>query len=200
MKYISFILIIFLACTKSVPEKEESDICYNIIIPHNSINRVVKTGVPPEEITGNFYEKEYYKKNKLVKVERYDSQNKLTDELNIPAVTVFSYSDEGKVKLIKYYDKQYRKTLENKLGYWSKEIVYSSPKITIEFFSDTSGNLLVIPDDTSERIDHIAPVIVYIKTKEGTLIKAFDSKFNLISESFGEKPCIPFIDCGENKY
>jgi len=190
----------FLGCTKSVPEKDENNIRYNIVFPQYSINKVLESNVLPAKITGKCYEKEYYKNNKIVKIERYNKDNDLTDDLNVPAVTAFDYSDDGKLKLVRYYDKNNKKTLDAKLGYWSKEIVYSSPKITIEFFSDTSGNLLMIPDNASERIDHIAPVIVYIETGEGTLIKAFDSKFNLISESYGEKPCIPFIDCGENKY
>jgi hypothetical protein len=182
-----------------VPERESTNIKYNIIEPQTSIYKIIKSNVVFEETTGKYFEKRIFQNNDLVKIERYDDQENLTDGLNIPAVTVLEYNKNHKVRFVKYFNRFNKKAVDPKLNYWSKEIIYSNANTLIEIFSDTTGSLLKLPKDKNEQINYIAPVIVYLNTAKGPLIKAFDSEFNLISEQFGEKPCIPFIDCGGNE-
>lgn len=197
MRYIVLLFLIsLLGCTKSVPEKEESDVRYNLIQPLESIYKIVKSNVTSDEIPGKYFEKEYFLNRNLVKIERYDQNGQLTDELGTPAISVFEYDQDDNLKFFRYYNKFGRKAEDKKLKFWSKEIIRSSSSTVIEFYSDTTGNLLTLPSESESQSNHIAPVIVYIETPEGTLIKAFDSEFNLLSEEYGEKPCIPFIDCG----
>lgn len=44
----------------------------------------------------------------------------------------------------------------------------------------------------------LSPILTYEYKNNKVFVKAFDENFNLLKETEGNKPCIPFIDCGEN--
>ncbi len=72
----------------------------------------------------------------------------------------------------------------------------------MEFYKDVNSKFLEIPKDSTGKIiykNFISPILSFEYLKNKIKIKAFDKNLNLLKESIGNKPCIPFIDCGENE-
>ncbi len=192
--------ILFISCGGgNIPV--EKKVTYNLIRPSAGIYEVYKKNVEEKETRGSFFEKNIFDGNHLVKIERYDKSGKLTDELFIPAITTFEYDQSGKVKYVKYFDKAGKPAETPKFNYSVIEYVYDSAgRVILEIYRDKNFELLSVPynkDGGIADINFIAPVLAYLYNDTELTIKAFDKNFNLIKESKGKKPCVPFIDCGE---
>ena len=71
----------------------------------------------------------------------------------------------------------------------------------MEIYRDSKSRFLKVPCDMNGKIikqDFLAPIITYQYLDDKLRIKAFDQNFNLLKEVIGNKPCIPFIDCGDD--
>ena len=86
-------------------------------------------------------------------------------------------------------------------GYWSIEYIYDETgRVRMEIYRDAEFKFLRVPRNMSGDIakkNFIAPILTYEYNNDTLKIKAFDENFNLLKEAIGDKPCIPFIDCGE---
>lgn len=205
IKHISILLILFML-TNCAPKSNNSEIKnriqYNLIQPENGIYVITEKNVE-EKQTGNFdYEKVYYENDKTVKIERYNKKGNLTDNFSVAAITNFEYDPNGNVKFIKYYDKNNSPAEDDLFGYWSIEYVYDEQnRVKMEIYRDAESKFLTVPRDNSgeiAKINFISPVLTYEYIGDRIKIKALDKNFNLLKEVYGDKPCIPFIDCGEN--
>lgn len=180
--------------------KEKYTVKYNLVEPKNNIYEIVKNDVDENEIKNNFFEKITLQNDKPLKIERCGKTGKLTDELFAPAVTVFEYYNNGNTKFVKNFDEKLKPLADKKFGYASIEYVYDElSRVRIEIYRDENFKFLQIPTDSTgsiTKVDFIAPILVYDYFDFQTRIKAFDQNFNLLKEVVGEKPCIPFIDCG----
>ncbi len=204
MKFINVVLImitVFLSSCGTQKKGTEMKTVYNLIKPSAGIYEVYKKNVKEQETAGNYFEKNFYENDKLLKIERYDKNGNLTDELFIPAITKFEYDNSGKVKYVKYFGKNGRPAETPKFGYSSIEYIYDGKgRVIIEIYRNKNFNLLSVPRTESGEIKNknfISPVLAYIYNGKDLTIKAFDKNFNLIKETKGKKPCVPFIDCGE---
>jgi hypothetical protein len=156
-----------------------------------------------EAVTKNLnFEKIYYEKDKVVKIERYNKNRVLTDDFSVAAITNFEYDPNGNVKFIKYYDKNNIPAENDLFGYWSIEYIYDEQnRVKMEIYRDAESKFLTVPRNNSgeiAKINFISPVLTYEYIGDQLKIKALDKNFNLLKEVYGDKPCIPFIDCGEN--
>jgi len=71
----------------------------------------------------------------------------------------------------------------------------------MEIYRDAESKFLEVPRNINGEIvkkDFLAPVLTYEYLDDKLRIKALDKNFNLLKEVVGDKPCVPFIDCGEN--
>ncbi|MBK7105036.1 MAG: hypothetical protein IPH62_07120 [Ignavibacteriae bacterium] len=180
---------------------EKNTVKFNLVEPQNNIYEIIKSDVEEKETKNNFHEKISYHNNKPIRIERCDKNGKLTDELFAPAITLFEYDKNENVRLIKYFDKSFKPFTNRNFGFASIEYVYDElNRVRIEIYRDDKFKFLQIPIDTTgsvAMVDFIAPILVYDYFDFQTKIKAFDQNFNLLKEVVGEKPCIPFIDCGD---
>lgn len=207
MKIKSLTLLIGLLLLSSCRSKiDNSEIIgrvqYNLIQPGNGIYAITKKNVE-EELTNNFdYEKIFYKKNKVIKIERYNKNGNLTDDFSVSAITKFEYDITGNVKIIKYFDRNGKPAENEMFGYWSIEYIYDEQhRVRMEIYRDSESKFLTVPRNNSgeiAKINFISPVLTYEYIGDNLKIKALDKNFNLLKEVYGDKPCIPFIDCGEN--
>lgn len=204
--FLFLVTLLFLSgCQKvdSTSNKISFETKYNLIEPATGIYVVIKKDVDEREIKDNFYEKVYFKNNKPFKIERYNSSGNLTDDLSVSAITKFEYNSDGKVKYVKYFDKENKKAVDKKFGYWSIEYIYDEfGRVRMEIYRDANNKFLTVPRDNSGNIakkDFLAPVLTYEYLGNQLRIKALDKNFNLLKEVLGDKPCVPFIDCGENE-
>lgn len=197
---IVMILILVFSCSDENTGNKVKAV-YNLIKPSAGIYEVFAKNVDKDKIKGNFYEKQIFENNRLVKIERYNKKGDLTDGLFVPAITVFEYDKDGKVKFVRYLDKNGNAANTPQFGYSVIEYVYGPDgKVIMEIYRDKNFNLLNVPRDENgniKNVDFISPVLVYLYNGNILKIKAFDKNFNLIKETEGDKPCIPFIDCGE---
>lgn len=200
LKYFIFINILILLASCGL-FKEKLVVKYNLISPKNNIYEIIKKDVSENEIKNNFFEKTSLLHNKPIKIERCDKNGKLTDELFAPAITTFEYYENGNTKFVKYFNKILKPFSDKNFGFASIEYVYDElNRVRIEIYRDENFKFLKIPYDTTGNVimaDFIAPILVYEYFDFQTRIKAFDQNFNLLKEIVGEKPCIPFIDCGD---
>ncbi len=203
LKYLSVILLSVLVSCGNNDTGEKVGVEYNLIRPSAGIYEVFEKGVSKEKVNGNYFEKNEFRNGKLVKIERYDKSGKLTEDLGVPAVTAFEYDGNGRVKFVRYFDKSEKAAETPKFHYSVIEYVYDSGgNVILEIYRDKNFDLLKVPKDESGKIKNtnfISPVLAYVYNGNKLTIKAFDEKFNLIKETTGKKPCIPFIDCGEQK-
>ena len=185
-------------------ENKQSDlkVVFNILQPSAGIYAIVEKDVPNEKITNQYFEKNTYENNKLVKIERFDKSGKLTDSLFIPAVTTFKYDSQNRVVYLHYYDKNRKIASHPKFNYSTIEYIYDEKgRVILEIYRDKNNRLLTIPKDFDEKLlnnSFLPPVLAYVYTDGKTIIKAFDKNFTFLKETTGKKPCIPFIDCGDN--
>lgn len=204
MKLLILLLIGFVfMSTGCEPKASEKNIVkYNLVKPGNGIYVVTEKNVGKEKINNSAHEKIYYNNNRIIKVERYDDNGSLTDNFSVSATTVFEYDSDNNVKMIKYFDKDGNKAEDELFGYWSIEYIYDEQsRVRMEIYRDADSKFLTVPRDNSgeiAKINFISPVLTYEYLDDKLKIKALDKNFNLLKEVFGDKPCIPFIDCGEN--
>ena len=196
-------LLLLISCKSKIDNSEITGrVQYNLIQPGNGIYAIIKKNVE-EEQTNNFdYEKIFYEKNKVVKIERYNKNGNLTDDFSVSAITKFEYDIAGNVKYIKYFDRIGNAAENEMFGYWSIEYIYDEQnRVRMEIYRDSESKFLTVPRNNSgeiAKINFISPVLTYEYIGDHLKIKALDKNFNLLKEVYGDKPCIPFIDCGEN--
>jgi len=202
-----FTLIISLMLTISCSETMNNDeqpylISYNLIEHGNDIYAIKQKDVDYKMTSGKNYEAVYWTGDKVIKIERYDENGNLSDEFSVAAVTSFEYDNEDRVKYLRYFDKNGEKWEDDVFGYWSVEYIYDEKnRVRMEIYRDSESKFLGVPRDNSgniAKINFLAPVLTYEYIEDKLRIKALDQNFNLLKEVLGEKPCIPFIDCGEN--
>lgn len=206
IKILIFILILtlFSGCQLDSQSDEEStsNLVYNIIEPGNGIYAISQKNTTKEATSDNNHEIVYYDNSNISKIERYDASGKLTDNFSVAAVTCFEYDNDNRVKYVKYYDRNENKWEDDIFGYWSIEYVYDETgRVRMEIYRDAEFKFLKVPRNMSgdiAKINFIAPILTYEYTNDTLKIKAFDENFNLLKEAIGDKPCIPFIDCGES--
>jgi hypothetical protein len=195
-----FYLLFCVGCTKSINQNSGLPATYNIIQPQNGIYVILKKGVSKKELLDNFYEKIISENNKPIKIERFDKVGKLTDELSTSAITKFEYNSDGKVHYVKYYNKHSKPAPDKTFGFASIEYIYDElGRVRMEIYRDENFKFLKIPKDEKgnfAKVDFLSPVLTYEYLDNGIKIKALDQNFNLLKEVIGEKPCVPFIDCG----
>lgn len=183
--------------------QRDNTVRYNLIKPGNGIYAIIKKNVTQKETENKPYEKKYFKKNKLQKIERYNSQNKLTDKFSVAAITKFEYDSNNHVKFVRYFNKENKKATDDNFGFWSIEYIYDyKDRVVMEIYRDAQNKFLEVPRNIKGEIvkkDFLAPILTYEYLGDTLRIKAFDKNFNLLKEVVGNKPCVPFIDCGENE-
>ncbi len=197
-----FLLLFIASCNSNKDANLVDYIKYNIVEPGNGIYAITKKDVPKEEILNSAHEVIFYQNNNVSKIERYNAEGKLTDNFSVAAITIFEYDTEGNVKFIKYFDKNGSPAEDELFGYWSIEYIYDEQnRVRMEIYRDADSKFLTVPRDNKgdiAKINFIAPVLTYEYINDKLKIKALDKNFNLLKEVIGDKPCIPFIDCGEN--
>lgn len=200
---ILLILLILTSCkTKTINSEITGSVQFNLIQPENGIYAITKKNVEEEQINNFDYEKIFYEKRKVVKIERYNKNGNLSDDFSVAAITKFEYDPNGNVKFIKYFDKNNIPAEDDLFGYWSIEYIYDEQnRVRMEIYRDAENKFLTVPRDNSgaiAKINFISPVLTYEYVGDQLKIKALDKNFNLLKEVSGDKPCIPFIDCGQN--
>jgi len=193
-------LFAFQYCTKPVEQKKNDNVVFNIIEPTSTIYKIVNRDVSIEEISLKYYEKIISDNGRIVKVERYSPQGKLTDKLNIPAISVYDYNQDNLIISLRYFDQNNKPIKIQKFGYWAKEFIYEKDnRIKMVINRDVDRGIIEVPIDSIDfKVNNYnAPVLVYNYEKDSVIVKAFDSKFNLLKSFSGTAPCIPFIDCFE---
>ena len=106
------------------------------------------------------------------------------------------------LKYLRYFDSFGNKWEDDLFGYWSIEYIYDNQnRIVMEIYRDSYSSFLEVPLDENKNIssnNFIPPILTYEYLDDNFRIKAFDKNFNLLKEVIGDKPCVPFIDCGES--
>jgi hypothetical protein len=191
-----------LSCSTDENNNLNSSVKYNIIEPGNGIYAIIEKNVNKSETENKNFETIYYQDNKIVRIERYNTAGILTDEFDVAAVTVLEYNTEGNVKYLKYFDKNGNHSEDEVFGYWSIEYIYDEQnRVRMEIYRDKDSKFLEVPRDNSgniAKVNFLSPILTYEYSDDKLIIKALDQNFNLLKEVYGEKPCVPFIDCGEN--
>lgn len=182
--------------------EEKSKVIYNIIEPGNGIYVVRKKNVKKSQLDKENYETIFYADNKVSKIERYNNGN-LSDEFSVAAITKFEYNSDGQLKQLKYFDKNDIASEDEIFGYSSIEYIYDEKdRVRMEIYRDKNNKFLEVPVDNYgniAKVNFISPILTYEYIDDKLKIKALDKNFNLLKEMIGDKPCIPFIDCGENE-
>ncbi len=197
---ILFAFLFIVSCTSCVNNNNQASLSYNLIQPQNGIYAITKKNVGKKELTNNYYEKVTSENNKVIEIERFDKRGNLTDELSTSAITKFEYNLNGTVHFVKYYDKYNNPAPDKKFGFASIEYIYDElGRVRMEIYRDKNFKFLDVPKDDKgniAKVDFISPVLTYEYLDNELKIKALDQNFNLLKEVVGNKPCIPFIDCG----
>ncbi|NNJ52620.1 MAG: hypothetical protein HKP17_05580 [Ignavibacteriaceae bacterium] len=197
----AIIILLSIQCTQQELRDVNNQVKYNIIEPGNGIYAIVEKDVNKKKTTDNNFETVYYDNDKIVKIERYNKSGELTDEFDVAAVTQFEYNLDGNVKYLKYFDKKGNRSADEIFGYWSVEYVYDEHnRVRMELYRDANSKFLEVPRDNSgdiAKVNFLSPVLTYEYIDNKLKIKALDQNFNLLKEVYGDKPCVPFIDCGE---
>ncbi|MCP5062656.1 MAG: hypothetical protein GY936_09350 [Ignavibacteriae bacterium] len=209
MRNIKYLLlsILFISllsgCIKEVKKTTDNSVKYNLIEPGNGIYAIVEKDVSKDRLENNFYEKVYFDEKLLIKIERYNKSSELTDELSVAAITAFEYNSDKKVKQVKYFNSMNQKFVDEDFGYHSIEYIYDEVgRVRMEIYRNANSEFLKVPRDDSgniAKVDFLSPVLTYEYVEDKLRIKALDQNFNLLKEVVGDKPCVPFIDCGENE-
>ena len=196
------LLLGLLSCIEKSDSAENYDsIKYNLVEPGTDIYVIKEKNVAEDKTRNKNFEAVYFQGDRPVKIERYDESGKLTDAFSVSAVTKLEYDGEGRVKYLKYFDKNGTRWEDDVFGYWSIEYIYDeNNRVRMEIYRDAESRFLEVPMDNSgtiAKINFLAPVLAYEYIGNKLKIKALDQNFNLLKEVYGDKPCIPFIDCGE---
>jgi hypothetical protein len=190
------------SCSTDENNNLNSSLKYNIIEPGNGIYAIIEKNVNKSKTENKNFETVYYQDDKILKIERYNTAGILTDEFDVAAVTVFEYNSQGNVKYLKYFDKNGNHSEDEVFGYWSIEYVYDEQnRVRMEIYRDKDSKFLEVPRDNSgniAKLNFLSPILTYEYSDDTLIIKALDENFNLLKEVYGDKPCVPFIDCGEN--
>jgi len=199
-----FSLILLLSgCTETKSVNNIYSFQYNLIEPGNGIYVITDKNIEKEKTKNNDFEMIHYNNNRIEKIERFNKDGNLSDDFNVSAITEFEYNSDGNIKYLKQYDKDGNKSEDEVFGYWSVEYIYDEQnRVVMEIYRDKESKFLKVPLDKSgnfEKINFLSPVLTYEYIGNDIKIKAFDQNFNLLKEIYGDKPCLPFIDCGENE-
>lgn len=175
---------------------------YNLIEPGNGIYVITQKDVTKENTKNKSFEAVYYENELVTKIERYNNLGNLSDSLSVAAITKFEYNSDNKVKYLKYFDKNGNNSEDEIFGYWSVEYIYDNlGRVRMEIYRDAESKFLEVPRDNSgniAKLNFLSPVLTYEYIDNKLKIKALDHNFNLLKEVLGDKPCVPFIDCGES--
>lgn len=197
------IVLLFSGCTETKSVNQIYSFKYNLIEPGNGIYAITDKNIEKVKTINNNFEMIHYKNNKITKIERYNKNGKLSDDFNVSAITEFEYNFDGNMKYLKQYDKEGNKSEDEVFGYWSVEYIYDEQnRVVMEIYRNKEAKFLEVPLDKSgnlAKINFLSPVLTYEYIENNIKIKAFDQNFNLLKEIYGDKPCLPFIDCGENE-
>jgi uncharacterized protein YkuJ len=199
-----FLLLIFLlsSCVEDQVNKKEYKI-YNLIEQGSGIYKITNKDVKPSEVKNNPHEEILYINDKIIRIERKNKYGNLTDDFSVPAITKFEYNSDDQVSEIAYFNKDHIRATHNLFRYHKIEYIYDDlNRVTIEIYKDVNSKFLDVPRDSLGNIskeNFISPVLTYEYLEDQIRIKAFDKNFALLKEIIGDKPCIPFIDCGENE-
>ncbi len=198
----AIIILLTILCTNKEIRDTSYQVKYNIIEPGKGIYAIVEKDVTKTKTKNNNFETVYYDDDKLVKIERYDKSEKLSDKFDVAAVTQLEYNFDGNVKYLKYFDKNGNRSEDEIFGYWSVEYIYDEQnRVRMEIYRDANSKFLEVPRDNSgdiAKVNFLSPILTYEYIDDQIIIKALDQNFNLLKEVYGDKPCVPFIDCGEN--
>jgi hypothetical protein len=198
----AIIILLAIQCNEKELSNTNYKVKYNIIEPGNGIYAIVEKDVNKTNAINSNSEAVYYDADKIVKIERYNKSGELTDEFDVAAVTQLEYNLDGNVKYLKYFDKIGNKSEDEIFGYWSVEYIYDEQnRVRMEIYRDADSKFLEVPRDNSgniAKVNFLSPILTYEYTNDQIIIKALDQNFNLLKEVNGDKPCVPFIDCGEN--
>lgn len=201
--YVVFILTSLTSCVKENVPVNHFDVRYNIIKPETGIYAIIEKDVNEQKLANNYYEKNYYRNETLHKIERYNLKGQMTDELSVSAITKFEYDSDNNVKFAKYFYINGNKAVDKTFGFHSIEYIYDNlGRVKVELYRDEKFNFLKVPRNNFgeiEKTNFLSAVIVYEYLDNKIIIKALDQNFNLLKEVIGEKPCLPFIDCGEKE-
>jgi len=200
------LFVAFVICGCQPESKNETKVTesikYNLIEPGNGIYVITEKNVTKENTANRAFETVYYKDDRVTKIERYNNLGELSDNLSVAAITKFEYNSDNKVKYLKYFDKDGKNSEDEIFGYWSVEYIYDNlGRVRMEIYRDAESKFLKVPRDNSgniAKINFLSPVLTYEYIDEKIKIKALDQNFNLLKEVLGDKPCVPFIDCGES--
>lgn len=199
---IIYFFITIISCVENNSESSFS-VRYNIIHPGNGIYLITEKDVAKEKTINNYFEQVHYLDDKIMKIERYNTEGELTDNLSVPAITKLYYNTDDQVKYLKYFDKDGKNSEDEEFGYWSIEYIYDEEnRVKMEIYRNTESKFLKVPKDNSgniAKVNFLAPILTYEYSGDKLKIKALDQNFNLLKEVIGEKPCVPFIDCGESE-
>ena len=175
---------------------------YNLIEPGNGIYVITQKDVTKENTKNKSFEAVYYENELVTKIERYNNLGNLSDSLSVAAITKFEYNSDNKVKYLKYFDRNGINSEDEIFGYWSVEYIYDNlGRVRMEIYRDAESKFLEVPRDNSgniAKLNFLSPVLTYEYIDNKLKIKALDQNFNLLKEVIGDKPCVPFIDCGES--
>jgi hypothetical protein len=178
-------------------------VIYNIIEPGNGIYVIAEKNVRKEELQNKSYEAIHMQTDRILKIERFNHQGKLSDNFSVAAVTKFEYDSNGRVKYLRYFDKDGNPGINTEFGYSSIEYIYDDQnRVIMEIYRDANSKLLEIPRDNSgdiAKVNFLSPILAYEYVGNELKIKALDKNLNLLKEVYGDKPCVPFIDCGESE-
>jgi len=190
------------SCENSESNVNNLKVVFNIVQPSAGIYAIVEKNVPESKTANQYFEKNTYVNGKLIKIERFGKSGKLTDSLFIPAITTFKYDSQNRVVYLRYYDKNRKIASHPKFNYSTVQYIYDEQgRVILEIYRDKNNRLLTVPKDLDGKLlnnSFLPPVLAYVYTDGKTIIKAFDQHFTFLKEMTGKKPCIPFIDCGDN--
>lgn len=200
--FILLFISLLSSCERSESNVNNLKVVFNIVQPSAGIYAVVEKNVPESKTANQYFEKNTYVNGKLIKIERFGKSGKLTDSLFIPAITTFKYDSQNRVEYLRYYDKTRKVASHPKFNYSTVQYIYDEQeRVILEIYRDKNNRLLTVPKDLDGKLldnSFLPPVLAYVYTGGKTITKAFDKNFTFLKETTGKKPCIPFIDCGNN--
>jgi len=202
---IALFTVIIFACTEksNTNELSKDEVIFNIIEPGNGIYVIAVKNVNQQELQNKNYEAIHKQNDRILKIERYNNKGNLSDDFSVAAVTKFEYDSNGHVKYLKYFNKDGKPGINSEFGYSSIEYIYDDQnRVIMEIYRDVNSKLLEIPRDNLgdiAKVNFLSPILAYEYVGDELKIKALDKNLNLLKEVYGDKPCVPFIDCGESE-
>jgi hypothetical protein len=194
MSSLNALIILFLFVNAGILQQQGTFVKYDTIEVTVSGYNIIKKDVPINDVGKNYFRKRTYLNNRLEKIEHFESKELRYEDTYTPFRVVFEYDHTNKVRFVKWFNKEGKRSILMLSGEWSREFIYDEQNRILKIIKRDDNGKFRKYDETGK-----ATVEKYTYLDSKVFVKRYDENGKQIGAEEQQRiaPCIPFMTCPE---